>query len=170
MTQHTYTWENNVIGEGVSVPPPRVKVSSFSSIPFFLLLLFFFFFFLLLIYFSSSRGRGSGTRVEGRGSLRGQGSRVSGSRVRGFYRVEGRGFQGRLGVEGSRVVEGSRGRGSPRGRERFPSVKVLKKSMASSLAGSNQGMLLRSSTKLFWNGVPDRIIRLLVRIQQRPSK
>ena len=101
----------------------------------------------------------------------GPGSRVSGSRVRGFYRVEGRGFQqGRLGVEGSRVVEGSRGRGSPRGRERFPSVKVLKKSMPSSLAGSNQGMLVRSSAKLFWNGVPDRIIRLLVRIQQRPSK
>ena len=78
--------------------------------------------------------------------------------------------EGRLGVEGSRVVEGSRGRGSPRGRERFPSVKVLKKSMPSSLAGSNQGMLVRSSAKLFWNGVPDRIIRLLVRIQQRPSK
>ena len=76
----------------------------------------------------------------------------------------------RRGVEGSRVVEGSRGRGSPRGRERFPSVKVLKKSMPSSLAGSNQGMLVRSSAKLFWNGVPDRIIRLLVWIQQRPSK
>ena len=78
--------------------------------------------------------------------------------------------EGRLGVEGSRVVEGSRGRGSLRGRERFPSVKVLKKSMPSSLAGSNQGMLVRSSAKLFWNGVPDRIIRFLVWIQQRPSK
>ena len=86
--------------------------------------------------------RGQGSRVSG--------SRVSGSRVRGFYRVEGRGFQGRLGVEGSRVVEGSRGRGSPRGRERFPSVKVLKKSMASSLAGSNQGMTKSSKVILEW--------------------
>ena len=45
-------------------------------------------FFLLLLNFyrergcrGSPRGRGSGTRVEGRGSLRGQGSKVSGSRV-----------------------------------------------------------------------------------------
>ena len=44
------------------------------------------------------------------------------------------------------------------------SVKVLKKSMASSLAGSNRGMMVRSSPNLFWNGVPDRIICLLVRI------
>ena len=58
--------------------------------------------------------------------------------------------EGRLGVEGSRVVEGSRGRGSPRGRERFPSVKVLKKSMASSLAGSNQGMTKSSKVILEW--------------------
>ena len=72
-------------------------------------------------------------------------------------------------VRGSRVVEGSRVE-DHRGVERLPSVKVLKKSIASSLAGSNQGMVVRSSPKLFWNGVPDRIIRLLVRIQQRPSK
>jgi hypothetical protein len=47
------------------------------------------------------------------------------------------------------------------------SVKVLKKSMASSLAGSNRRMMLRSSSKLFWNGVPDRIIRFLVRISAK---
>src|SRR3989337_2653224 len=47
------------------------------------------------------------------------------------------------------------------------SVKVLKKSMASSLVGSNRCMMLRSSPKLFWNGVPDRIIRLLVRISAK---
>src|SRR3989337_413823 len=47
------------------------------------------------------------------------------------------------------------------------SVKVLKKSMASSLVGSNRRMMLRSSSKLFWNGVPDRIIRLLVRISAK---
>ena len=38
-------------------------------------------------------------------------------------------------------------------------VKVLKKSMATSFGGSNKRMMLRSSSKLFWNGVPDRIIR-----------
>ena len=58
--------------------------------------------------------------------------------------------EGRLGVEGSRVVEGSRGRGSPRGRERFPSVKVLNKSMASSFARSNQGMTKSSKIILEW--------------------
>src|SRR6266566_3476544 len=35
--------------------------------------------------------------------------------------------------------------------------------MASSLAGSNRRMMVRSSSKLFWNGVPDRIISFLVR-------
>ena len=53
-------------------------------------------------------------------------------------------------------VEGSRGC--------LASVKVLKKSMPSSFARSNRGMMVRSSGKLFWNGVPDRIIRLLLRI------
>ena len=59
-TRHTYTWENNVIGEGVSVPPPRgieekKRFYFFLLLLYsFLLLLFFFFFFPLLIYFSSS--------------------------------------------------------------------------------------------------------------------
>ena len=69
-------------------------------------------------------------------------------------------------TEGSRVAEGSRVE-DRRGVERLPSVKVLKKSMASSLAGSNRGMMVRSSPKLFWNGVPDRIIRLLVQISAK---
>ena len=46
-------------------------------------------------------------------------------------------------------------------------VKVLRKSMASSLSGSNRGMMVRSWAKLFWNGVPDRIIRLFVRISAK---
>ena len=36
--------------------------------------------------------------------------------------------------------------------------------MTSSFARSNRDMLVRSYAKLFWNGVPDRIIRLLLRI------
>src|SRR6187200_1433303 len=65
-------------------------------------------------------------------------------------------------MRGSRVVDRRAVEG--RGVERFPSVKVLKKSMPSSFARCNRGMLVRSSAKLFWNGVPDRIIRLLLRI------
>jgi hypothetical protein len=47
------------------------------------------------------------------------------------------------------------------------SVKWFKKSMASTLAGSNRRMMVRSSSKLFWNGVPDRIISFLVRSSAR---
>ena len=43
-------------------------------------------------------------------------------------------------------------------------VKVLKNSMTSSFARSNRGILVQSYAKIFWNGVPDRIIRLLLRI------
>ena len=68
------------------------------------------------------------------------GSRDRGSRVPGSS--SGQGFQGRRGFEGSRIAEGSR--------ERFPSVKVLKKSMASSLARSNQGMTKSSKIILEW--------------------
>ena len=75
----------------------------------------------------------------GLGSPRGRGS----SNMRGRRgSPRGRGFQGRRGFEGSRIAEGSR--------ERFPSVKVLKKSMASSLAGSNQGMTKSSKVILEW--------------------
>ena len=38
------------------------------------------------------------------------------------------------------------------------SVKRIQKTMASSLAGSNRRMMVRSFSKLFWNGVLDRII------------
>ena len=49
--------------------------------------------------------------------------------------------------------------------ERLPTcVKVLKNSMTSSFSRSNRGMLVRSYAKMFWNRVPDRIIRLLLRI------
>ena len=54
------------------------------------------------------------------------------------------------------------GRGVERGC--LASVKVLKNSMTSSFARSNRGMFVRSYAKLFWNGVPDMIIRLLLRI------
>src|SRR3990170_6360028 len=47
------------------------------------------------------------------------------------------------------------------------SVKGFKKTMASSLAESNRRMMVRSSPKLFWNGVPDRIISFLVRSSAR---
>ena len=68
-------------------------------------------------------------------------------------------------MRGSRVCGSPSSRGS-RGRERLPiaSVKVLKNSMTSSFARSNRGMLVRSYAKMFWYGVPDRIIRLLLRI------
>ena len=67
-------------------------------------------------------------------------------------------------MRGSRVVDcrAVEGRGVERGC--LASVKVLKNSMTSSFARSNLGMLVRSYAKLFWNGVPDRIIRLLLRI------
>ena len=54
------------------------------------------------------------------------------------------------------------GRGVERGC--LASVKVLKNSMTSSFARSNRGILVQSYAKLFWNEVPDRIIRLLLRI------
>ena len=66
-----------------------------SSSPLFFLLFFLRSSPLAIPFFFSSIGRGSGTRVEGRGSLRGQGSRVSGSlRVRGVKNRRGveRGF------------------------------------------------------------------------------
>ena len=47
------------------------------------------------------------------------------------------------------------------------SVKGFKKTTASSLAGSNRRIMVRSSPKLFWNGVPDRIISFLVRSSAR---
>src|SRR6187401_2280157 len=67
-------------------------------------------------------------------------------------------------MRGSRVVDlrAVGGRGVEKGC--LASVKVLKKSMTSSFARSNRGMLVRSYAKLFWNEVPDRIIRLLLRI------
>src|SRR6187401_2051192 len=39
------------------------------------------------------------------------------------------------------------------------SVKGFNKTNTSSLGESNSSMMVRSSPKLFWNGVPDRIIR-----------
>ena len=64
-------------------------------------------------------------------------------------------------MRGSRVVD----RREVGGVERLPTcAKVLKNSMTSSFARSNRGMLVRSYAKMFWNGVPDRIIRLLLRI------
>ena len=47
------------------------------------------------------------------------------------------------------------------------SVKGFKKTMTSSLARSNRRIMVRSSPKLFWNGVPDRIISFLVRSSAR---
>ena len=47
---------------------------------------------------------------------------------------------------------------------RLPSVKGFNKTMSSSLGESNRWMMVRSSPKLFWNGVPDRIICHLVQI------
>src|SRR6187399_3463633 len=67
-------------------------------------------------------------------------------------------------MRGSKVVDRRAvgGRGVERGC--LASVKVLKNSMTSSFARSNRGILVRSYAKLFWNEVPDRIIRLLLRI------
>ena len=50
---------------------------------------------------------------------------------------------------------------------RLSSVKGFNKTMSSSLGESNRRMMVRSSPKLFWNGVLDRIIRLLVRISAK---
>ena len=50
---------------------------------------------------------------------------------------------------------------------RLPSVKGFNKTMSSSLGESNMCMMVRSSSKLFWNGVPDRIIRFLVQSSER---
>ena len=47
------------------------------------------------------------------------------------------------------------------------SVKEFKKTMTSSLAGNDRRIMVRSSSKLFWNGVPDRIIRFLVQSSAR---
>ena len=47
------------------------------------------------------------------------------------------------------------------------SLKEFKKSMTSSLAGNDRRIMVRSSSKLFWNGVPDRIIRFLVQSSAR---
>ena len=54
-----------------------------------------------------------------------------------------------------------------RGVGRLPSVKGFNKTMYSSLGKSNRCMMVRSSPKLFWNGVPDRIIRFLVQSSAR---
>ena len=54
-----------------------------------------------------------------------------------------------------------------RGVGRLPSVKGFNKTMSSSLGENNMSMMVRSSSKLFWNGVPDRIIRFLVRSSAR---
>ena len=54
-----------------------------------------------------------------------------------------------------------------RGVGRLPSVKGFNKTMSSSLGESNMCMMVRSSSKLFWNGVPDRIIRFLVQSSAR---
>ena len=54
-----------------------------------------------------------------------------------------------------------------RGVGRLPSVKGFNKTMSSSLGESNMCMMVRSSSKLFWNGVPDRIIRFLVQSSER---
>ena len=54
-----------------------------------------------------------------------------------------------------------------RGVGRLPSVKGFNKTMSSSLGESNRCMMVRSSPKLFWNGVLDRIIRLLVQSSAR---
>ena len=54
-----------------------------------------------------------------------------------------------------------------RGVGRLPSVKGFNKTMSSSLGESNRCMMVRSSPKLFWNGVLDRIIRFLVQSSAR---
>ena len=54
-----------------------------------------------------------------------------------------------------------------RGVGRLPSVKGFNKTMSSSLGESNMCMMVRSSPKLFWNGVLDRIIRFLVQSSAR---
>jgi hypothetical protein len=47
------------------------------------------------------------------------------------------------------------------------SVKEFKKTMTSSLAGNDRRIMVRSSSKLFWNGVSDRIICFLVQSSAR---
>ena len=54
-----------------------------------------------------------------------------------------------------------------RGVGRLPSVKGFNKTMSSSLGERNMCMMVRSSSKLFWNGVPDRIICFLVQSSAR---
>ena len=54
-----------------------------------------------------------------------------------------------------------------RGVGRLPSVKGFNKTMSSSLGESNMCMMVRSSSKLFWNGFPDRIIRFLIQSSAR---
>ena len=73
---------------------------------------------------------------------------------------------------GSRVAEGMRVEGLRL--TRMPPLWMctswsifLISSMATSFAGSNRRMTLRNSSKLFWNGVPDRMIRFLVRISAK---
>ena len=50
---------------------------------------------------------------------------------------------------------------------RFSSVKGFNKTMSSLLGKSNRLMMVRSSAKLFWNGVSDRIIHFLVQSSAR---
>ena len=54
-----------------------------------------------------------------------------------------------------------------RGVGRLPSVKGFNKTMSSSLGESNRCMMVQSSPKLFWNGVPDKIIHFLVQSSAR---
>ena len=65
-----------------------------------------------------------------------------------------------------RAVEGQ-GVEDRRGVRRLPSVKGFNKTMSSSLGESNRCMMVRSSPKLFWNGVLDRIISFLVQSSVR---
>ena len=95
---------------------------------------------------------------------------IRGGRGRGSSRdreAEGRGVEGRRGTERPKG-EGSRGCLAVGGLGLWiaeqSGVKVLKNSMTSSFARSNRGILVQSYAKIFWNGVPDRIIRLLLRI------
>ena len=62
-----------------------------------------------------------------------------------------------------RAVEGQ-GVEDHRGVGRLPSVKGFNKTMSSSLGESNRCMMVRSSPKLFWNGVLDRIICLFAEL------
>src|SRR3990170_8285151 len=47
------------------------------------------------------------------------------------------------------------------------SVKEFKKTMTSSLAENDRRIMVQSSSKLFWNGLPNRIIRFLLQSSAR---